>query len=297
MQKLRELKDSIYKKIKKHPRLYFWYLLIKNTILEFNRDGCLHLAAGIAFFGIFSIFPILLISISGLGFTLGHKEALIRIIEFLQKFFPSQIELITNNIETIAQDREKIGVVGILILLWTGRGLFLAMEHSLNRTWGNPHFRSVIGRNLLAFFLIFMMGLILGLSMLASTTIVYLTQLKVPVLNISLSQMALWGTINKWLISTFLIFIIFVLLFKVLPHIRVSVKEILPGAIFSTICCKIAEFGYIWYMKNMANLSAVYGSIGGILGMLLWIYILAIVFLLGAEFNIVYLRIKSGRVI
>ena len=289
--------SSFNKRIKDKPGLYFWYLLIKNTIMEFNRDGCLHLAAGIAFFGIFSVFPILLIIISIMGYQLGHEETIVRIMGFLQDYLPSQTNVIINNVQTIAADRGKLGIVGILILLWTGRGLFLAMEHSLNRTWGTPSYRSVIGRNLIAFFLIFMIGLILGISLILSAVIVYLSQRKIPVLNISLNQIAFWGIINKWLISTFLIFIIFLLLFKVLPHTKVSIREIMPGALFSTIFWKIAEFGYIWYMKNMANLSAIYGSIGGLLGVLLLFYIASIVFLLGAEFNIVYLRIKRRRLI
>jgi len=292
---MEKTKISLIRELKKRPRLYFWYMLIKNMILEFNRDGCLHLAAGIAFFGIFSIFPILLIIISILGFKLGHEETVVRIMGFLQDFLPSQTDLIIQNVETIARDRKAVGVVGLLILLWTGRGLFLAMEHSLNRTWGTPSYRSVIGRNLVAFFLIFMIGIILGLSLILSAIIAYLEQFKVPVLNFSLNQLALWGIINKWLISTFLIFVIFLLLFKVLPHTHVKIREILPGALFSTICWKIAEFCYIWYMKNMANLSAIYGSIGGLLGVLLLFYIASIVFLLGAEFNIVYLRIKHRR--
>lgn len=289
--------EAINNEIRKRPTIYFWYLLIKNTILEFNRDGCLHLAAGIAYFGIFSVFPMLLIIISIFGFQIGHEETIARITQLIQDYLPSQTGVIVSNVQTIAADSSKLGIVGFLILLWTGRGLFLAMEHSLNKTWGTPSYRSVLGRNLIAFFLIFMIGLIMGLSLILSAIIVYLSQKKIPILNISLSQLAFWGIINKWLISTFLVFVIFMLLFKVLPHTRVSLKEILPGAIFSTIFWKLAEFGYIWYMKNMANLSAVYGSIGGLLGVLLLFYIASIVFLLGAEFNIVYLRIKHRRIL
>ena len=294
---INKLIETINREIRKRPTIYFWYLLIKNTILEFNRDGCLHLAAGIAYFGIFSVFPMLIIIISIFGYQIGHEETIAQIIQFLQDYLPSQTGVIISNVQTIAADRGKLGIVGFLILLWTGRGLFLAMEHSLNKTWGTPSYRSVIGRNMIAFFLIFMIGLILGFSLILSGVIVYLSQKKIPVLNISLSQLAFWGIINKWLISTFLVFVVFMLLFKVLPHTRVSLREIMPGAIFSTIIWKLAEFGYIWYMKNMANLSAVYGSIGGLLGVLLLFYIISIVFLLGAEFNIVYLRIKHRKIL
>lgn len=292
---IEELKLSFFNFIKKYPTLHFWYLMIKNMILEFGRDGCLHLAAGIAYYGIFSIFPLLIITISILGYKLGQPEAVARIREVMVNILPGQVELIMSNVETIAKDRSSLGILGILILVWTARGLFLAMEYSLNKTWGTPSYRSIIGRNMIAFFLIFTIGIILGISVSASAVIVYVNQLKVPILNISLNQLVLWGVINKWLVSTLLMLTIFLLLFKVLPHTRVKLREILPGAIFSTICWKLAEFGYIWYMKNMANLSAVYGSIGGMLGILMLFYIGSIVFLLGAEFNIVYIRMKYKR--
>jgi membrane protein len=290
-----EFKIKALNYIKKYPNLHFWYLMIKNMIQEFGRDGCFHLAAGIAYYGIFSIFPLLIITISIVGFKLGQPEAVARIREIMISVLPGQAESIMSNVETIAKDRGSLGILGLLILVWIARGLFLSMEYSLNKTWGTPSYRSVIGRNMIAFFLIFTIGIILGISISASAVIVYVNQLKVPILNISLNQLALWGVINKWLISTLLVFMIFLLLFKVLPHTKVRLREILPGAVFATICWKIAEFCYIWYMKNMANLSAVYGSIGGLLGILMLFYIAATVFLLGAEFNIVYIRMKFKR--
>lgn len=287
------LAHKIRKRIKKHPRLNFIFLLLLNTYMEFARDGCMLMAAGIAFFAVFSLFPIILIGISLIGYRLGRPDAIMSILNFLNEFLPGKTGAIMTNIRTIAEDRGKIGIAGFVMLLWAGRGMFLAMEHSLNRVWGNPAGRNFVGRNLVAFLLIFSMGLVLGLSMFLSAIIAYLTQLKIPVLNIPVSSLAYYGTINKWLVSTILIFTIFSVLFRVLPHSRVGFKDVMPGAVFATIVWKLAEFGYIWYMSNMAKLSEVYGSIGGILGILLWLYIAAIVFMLASEFNIVYLRLKS----
>lgn len=292
---MKHLKKRILDLLKKNRIVYYWFLLAKNTIWKFARDGCPVLAAGIAFFTMFSLFPIMLIGISIIGFKYGQPEAIARINEFLIKFLPGKSNIIINNIETIAHDRGTIGAVGILILLWTGRGIFLAMEHSLNRVWGISTRRSILGRSLTVFFLILMIGILLGISMFLSAIIAYLTQIKVPILNLSLSELSFWGAVNKWLLSTVLIFFIFILLFKVLPHKKFSIREILPGALFATICWKIAEFAYIFYMSNMGKLSEVYGSIGGILGILLWFYIAGLVFMLGAEFNIVFLRLKNSK--
>ncbi len=295
MSKFKRFKRFLRRKIRAHPNLHFVYLLVRNTISGFGRDGGYHLAAGIAFFALFSLFPLLLVFISIIGFKIGTPEAIQQIHIFLNKIFPAKSSLIMDNIQIIAKDKSKLGLVGILILFWCGRGLFLALEYSLNRIWGTPSGRSVLGRNALAFFLIFVGGLILGFSMVLSAFIAFITNVRVPIINFSLSRLTFWGTLNNWILSTLLIFVIFLLLYKILPHSKVTLKEILPGALFSTVCWKIAEFAYIFYMSNMAKFSEIYGSIGGLLGLLFWFYIGSIVFILGVEFNLVFLRLKGYK--
>jgi len=251
------------------------------------------LSSGIAFSALFSLFPLLLIAISLIGYKFSKPEVVSGVNEIIERFFPCQVDVIMQNVQTIANDSGKIGLVGILMLLWAARGLFLAIEYSINKIWGTPTSRSIIGRNLTAFLSIFIMGVVLYFSLILSTVIAFLTRLEIPVFNITLSKLSFWGSINKWLVSTIIIFIFFVVLFKVMPHTRIKVKDIMPGALFAAICWKISELSYIWYMSNMGRLSEVYGSIGGVIGVLLWLHITAIVFLLGAEFNLSYKIIKN----
>jgi membrane protein len=262
--------------------------------MEFAADSCPQMAAGIAYFIFFSIFPILLIGISIAGFRLDSPEALVNISQSLQQFLPpEQADFLIRNIEAITAARAETGIVGLVGLIWAGRGMFLAMEASLNEAWGNPPTRSFMGRNLVAILLIFLIGLALIASVMLSSIIGFLTTLEIPVLDFSLSELEFIGVLNRWIVSTFLIFLVFSVIYKILPHNKVTFRNIIPGAIFSTIVFKLAEFGYIWYISNMANLASVYGSIGSLIGILLWLYIGSIILLFGAEFNISYLRFRN----
>jgi membrane protein len=288
-----QLKISSRRWIREHKTLDFYYIILKNTLMEFAEDGGAHMAAGIAFFIFFSLFPILLIGISIVGYKFSSPSSMADIQQFLTQFLPAQADFLLANVQAISKARQQTGLLGLLGLLWSGRGMFLAMEYSLNKAWGNAPSRSFMGSNLLALSLIFIIGIILILIVAISSILTYLINLKVPIFNFSLSQLSLIVTINQWVISTLLIFLIFMVLYKVLPHSKLSIRDVVPGAVFSTIIWKIAEAVYIWYIANMANLAEVYGSIGSIIGILLWLYIAAAVFLLGAEFNISYLRRKD----
>lgn len=279
--------------VETRPRLNYWYLILKNIILGLRQDGGLHLAAGIAFFALFSLFPILLISVSILGFKFNQPGAAPGMMEFLSDFLPGHMDIIMKNFEAIAKDREKIGILGILILLWAGRGTFLAMEYSLNRVWDLPSRRSIIGRNLVALSLIFILLMIAGSSMAISTVVAYLSQIKVPILNVRISEFAIYAALNKWIFSTLLIFVVFLVLFKVLPHCRITFRQAFPGALLATLLWKISDLCYSWYISNVARMSELYGSLGGILGVMLWFYVAAIIFLAGAKLNIVRLRLRK----
>ncbi len=283
--------EKIFSFIKKKPFLYYWLRLFKNTLGGFSHDGGFHLSAGLAFFALFATFPMLLLGISFLGFHLSHPEAIAGVTDYLNRFLPYQADTIIQNARSIANYRGRIGIAGFVILMWVSRGLFLALEYSVNQLWNLDSRRSYIHRNILAFALILSLTILSGLSLLTTTVIAYLTQLEIPILNISICQLSFYGQVNRFILSTMFVFLVFTILFKLLPHCRVTIKEIIPGALFTTILWKLAEMGYLWYMSNMARMQEIYGSLGGLFGVIFWFYIGAIVFSIGAKFCVVRLRL------
>jgi membrane protein len=201
------IQNSARQWLKQRPTLNRYFLIMKNTVMEFAADSCPQLAAGIAYFVFFSIFPILLIGISIAGFSIDSPDAIVNITESLRQFLPpDQADFLIQNIQAVRAARTETGIIGLLGLIWAGRGMFLAMEASLNEAWGNPPSRSFMGRNLIAILLIFFIGIALIASVMLSSIIGFLSTLEIPILGFSLSELEFIATLNRWIVSTLLIF-------------------------------------------------------------------------------------------
>ena len=82
-----------------------------------------------------------------------------------------------------------------------------------------------------------------------------------------------------------IIFIVFIVLYSVAPNVKTKLKSVLPGAVFTSIIWLAGSFGFGWYISNFGNYSKTYGSIAGIIILLLWLYITSFIIIVGAEIN------------
>ncbi|WP_449455755.1 YihY/virulence factor BrkB family protein, partial [Streptococcus suis] len=81
------------------------------------------------------------------------------------------------------------------------------------------------------------------------------------------------------------IFIVFVLLYTVAPNVKIKMKSVIPGALFTTVVWILGTIGFGFYVSNFANYSKTYGSIGGVIVLMLWLYITGFILIIGAEIN------------
>ena len=107
--------------------------LAKETVRGFQADECAYVAAGIAYYAIFSVFPLLLGLIAILGLVLEPAEVQPRLIDLAAQAFPSSRELVARNVEGVVASRQTLGIVSLVGLLWSGTAIFGAIRRSLNR--------------------------------------------------------------------------------------------------------------------------------------------------------------------
>jgi membrane protein len=119
-------------------------------------------------------------------------------------------------------------------------------------------------------------------------------ELSLPHLGLGLLQSYLWTTFVQFspLILTFLAFL---LLYKVIPNTTVEWQEALPGAVLATCLFEIAKNIFVWYSTTYMKYEFVYGSVGTVIGLLLWAYVSGIVLLLGAELSSEFAKSRRGR--
>jgi membrane protein len=99
--------------------------------------------------------------------------------------------------------------------------------------------------------------------------------------------LVIWNLI-RWLLTPLILFGIFTILYWVAPNLKMKCKSAIPGAIFATIGWIITSLGFSFYVSNFGNYTSTYGSIGGIIILMIWLYLSAFIILLGGEINAFY---------
>ncbi len=296
--------------------LHFWYHLFVDVIREFIRDDCSFLAAGIAFYAFLSLFPLALLSVTVLGYllslpwlhdqvvlafsqleqgggTTGTPDGLNYTLRLIHSILPSQSYWFESELQVLARNWGRSVLVGVLVGLWSGRHLFMAMEFSLHRAWDMPIRRHLVTRNLMSMGLILVTGVVTLVLVASSifTALVeqVLSRFSLPTfLGFSLDQAMVWSWVTSWILVPLGVGAIFLMLYRLLPSEPVPLAYALPGAIFSGLAWRLASSLYILYGLHFGRISAFYGSIWYIVGLMMWLYIVAFVFLAGAEIVYVY---------
>lgn len=258
---------------------------------EFVADDGPFVSAGIAFFAFFSLFPLVLISVALLSYLYTPNEAISDTIKLVSLFLPpDMVSFLDQHIHELFAQSAQIGVAGFLVLLWSGRQLFRAMEFALHKAWDIPLERNWIVANLLAMMLVLLCtAVVLGVG----ATSLGLTWLSLALRRVEfpeiiekrwdLADTIVMANIHSWVVVPIAVTTIFLLLYILLPSRRVPVSMAVPGALFSCLAWKLSTWIYLTFIVTLAGRNPFLATVWGIVGILVWLYIEAAVFMLGAE--------------
>jgi membrane protein len=245
---------------------------------KYGDDQAGYLAALIAYYGFFSIFPLMLVFVSVLGIVLANSPELQeKVIDSALAQFPIVGPTIADEIHAIRGNTVAL-VVGLATAMWAGLGVVQAAQNAMNQVWGvprkdRPNFFLSRLRSLL-------MLVVLGSTVLASTFLTGLATL----------ANARGGGLRAWelALSLLLNLALFLLTFRVLTRLKLHWRDVLPGAITAallwTLLQALGSF-YVGYTINGAT--NVYGTFATVIGLLVWIYLGAQLTLYCAEVNVV----------
>lgn len=242
-------------------------------------------AAAIAYFTLFSLFPLTLLSVSIASFTLGPLVDQQVIVEKLEFIAPAMGQLLGQNIEEIIQARGPVTSGALVVLIWSASTIFYTLTQTLNKIWGNKRRRSIWKRRGLAIlFVLTFVGPILILASFASSLIGNLrTWLPEPIILID-------GGISLG-VAILLDVALFMVLYMLLPHGASTWHEILPGAIWAGVLWEIAKKAFLLFISTYISVSnLVYGSVAAIIAILTWAYLSGHIFLFGAYLSVSLFR-------
>ncbi|MCH8559781.1 YihY/virulence factor BrkB family protein [Nesterenkonia sp. LB17] len=265
-----------------------WKYSAKRTLTEFGRDSCTDLAAGLTYYTVLSVFPALIALVSLMSFV-GEGE---RTQEFLlstaaQMLESDTMEQIRPAIEAITSvEGAGIGLaLGLLTALWTASNYVNAFSRSMNRVYEVEE-----GRSLLKLRPIFYL-VTAGLLVLVATA-VFLLLISGPIARavgdtVGLGETAV--TIFNWATYPALLIVAVIciaMLYHVTPNLRQpGVRWISAGAVLAILVMVLATAAVFFYVSNFGNYEATYGALAGVIIFLIWVYIMNLVLLLGAEFD------------
>ena len=244
-------------------------------------------AAAIAFWVFFSIFPLLLGLFAAGGYLFESETAQARLIELVTETLPGSAELVRGNLEDVVRVRGALGLVGIVALFWSASAGFGAITRAINRALGtkrpHPFFMSKVRYFLMtvivSVFLVLSVGVTASLEVLANLDLNALRRLGI--------EPGMIESAVGWLTGFAFAFFTFALIYKVTPYVETRWRQVVPGALLGATVFELGKRGFLLYLGRVANFEAVYGSLSSIIVLLLWLYLSALVLLLGAEYNIV----------
>jgi len=256
-----------------------WIAFPYAVFRKFGEDQAGNLAALIAYYGFFSVFPLLLVLVTVLGMVLrGHPGLQARVLSSALAQFPVLGTQIQRNIGSLRGGGLAL-VIGVALTLWSGLGVVKATETAMNGIWNVP-FRKRPN---------FMFSTLRALLMLAVLGAITLAAAIAG--SVGAGSGAWLKVIAGVLLSLVLNFALFLLAFRILTAVPAAWEDLWIGAAVGAAAWTILQaLGGYYVSHQLRSASEVYGAFGVVIGLLAWIYLGAQITLLGAEVNVVRAR-------
>lgn len=273
--------------------------LLQATFAEWQLKQFSVLASSLAYYTIFSLAPLLIIVIALVGILFGEEAAQGRIVEQLQSVIGREgaevIETAIANTRLSTTDWKSWQLwLNLGILVFGASNVFVQLQRALNRVWEvkpSPQFNLgyFIRKRILSFAMVLVIAFLLLVSFVFSAVLTAVFSY----LNDSVVVPSFFWQVVNFTISFGVITLLFALIYKVLPDVRVSFRDTAVGATVTAVFFVIGQFLF-GIILGRTNLGSAYGVAGSLVVVITWVYYSAHILLIGAEFTQVYAR-RYGR--
>jgi membrane protein len=264
----------------------------KKAINDFIEDDCPSMAAALAYYTIFSLPPLLVLVVSGVGFFFGEETVSRAVKDQAGQMIGQEAAV---EVETMMREASKQtgggwwkALLGFAALLFGATTAFAQLQTALNRAWEvepDPNaggIKQFIGKRLLSFGFIVAFGFLLLVSLVISAGLAAAGGWLEGAVGGAISE-PLMHAIN-FTISLLIVAVLFGAMFKYLPDAKISWREVGLGAILTAILFVIGKFLLGWYIGT-SDVAGAYGTAGSVILILVWVYYSSMIVLLGAEFT------------
>ena len=273
--------------------------LLKESYAKWSEHKAPRLGASVAFYSILSFAPLLVLITAVIALIFGESNAQGALVDEARQLIGDRG---AETVESLLKNAQKpssgflASLIAFLTLLFGASGVFIELQDALNIMWEAPEqaasgFFTMVKQRLFSFGMVLSIGFLLLVSLVLSAGLAYLGKAFGEVLPMPGFVLQL---IN-FLVSFFVISLLFTLMFKYVPNAEVPWRDAMVGAVWTALLFTIGKLLLGLYLGK-ASVGSTYGAAGSLVAVVVWIYYSAQIFFFGAEFTHVYTEAQKTEV-
>lgn len=252
-------------------------------VYRIGKDDASGLAAQLSYYFMLSLFPMLIFLLTIVPVVGVKQETIQNMIS--QNMPPDYAEQVSHLISDI-MDNASGGLlsVGLILSLWSASNGMTALMNSFNVAYDVEDSRNFVVAKLLSVVFTLAMVIILPIAMILPAFGEQIGSLLFGPLGLG-EQISWLFSIVRIVLPFIIVLLAFMVLYTLAPNVKIKISSVIPGAVFATIVFIVGSFLFGYYVSNFSNYSKTYGSIAGIIILMLWLYITGFIIIIGAEIN------------
>jgi len=279
-----------------------WWATLKRTVSEFQEDNLTDWAAALTYYALLSLFPAVIAMVSLIGIFGDPKSTTSSLTEIITEVGPeSAAETFKGPIESVTEHRATAGftfVFGLLVAIWSASGYtgaFMRASNVIYETREGRPFWKLRPLQLAVTLAMIVMVTLLAFSLVLTGPIV--SAIADP-LGISSTAVDVWN-VAKWPVMALVFLLMLAILYYASPNAKLrGFRWVTPGSLVAIVVWILASAGFGIYVANFGSYDKTYGTLGGLIALLVWIWISNLVILFGHQLNAELERnveIEEGR--
>lgn len=272
-----------------------WLTMFGHSFHYFHENDLFTSAAAMSYFGLLTLFPALLLLLALSNQLAGGGEVMSQMLTRVVQVYPGSAEFLRETVRSLSTIGPGVIITCIVVVLWAGTWVFAVIERALNRIWGTTPRAFLHGRALMIG-MIGIVGLLLSVSVLVTSVLVFLQQLASRIPLRALERMTLLSTVTSavWqlvfvLLSILITITLFTIVYRFMPNARVRVRDCLPGAVLGGLLWELSKYIFASSLHYF-HYDQIYGPVGAVVAVLTWGYMSSLILLWGAQLTAVFHR-------
>lgn len=258
--------------------------IVSDTVRHFIDDNCMHWAAALSFYTILSLVPILLLTVSIAGLVLGTEETLLdQLTAMVRDSFPYISDSVISHLHGLIKRQKVFSWFAIIVIIWWAEFLLKAIHDAMIPIFGITHKRGLLLNMVLSWGVFFIGTAVVVFSIAITMVVEFLHKIHLSVLGIDVMDLIAWSLTFKYFLPLAVMVFATSVALKVLAGSMIKLRDAIAGGIFFAVFWEIAKHAFTWYVAHFAGYNMIYGSLGALMIVLIWIFYSFNIFLFSAE--------------